>query len=152
MMCVSRCGCIFRLNTCMSFRWLGLQSFAIHSYIVIYICLLVTTYTVADTCHILCFLELATRLEYKTVQILATRCKYYKRVLNISSTFETFKTRLKHQQRVLNIRNWFEYSNVFKTLATRLKFYKRVLNINVFETFATRLKHLKRILNIINVF
>ncbi len=40
----------------------------------------------------------------------ATRFKYYKRVLNISNVFETFKTRL-------------------KLLKTRLEYYKRVLNI-----------------------
>ena len=50
--------------------------------------------TMANTCHT--FLELATRLEYKAVEILATRFEYYKRVLNYSDTFETFKTRLKH--------------------------------------------------------
>ncbi len=63
---------------------------------------------VADTCHILFFLELATRLEYKAVQIIATRIcktfkarfKYYKRVLNISNVFETFKMRLEHLKRI----------------------------------------------------
>ncbi len=66
------------------------------------------------------FLELATRLKYKAVQIFATRFKYYKRVLNICNAFETFKT--------------------------RFKYYKSVLNIsNAFEIFATRLKHLQRV-------
>ncbi len=35
------------------------------------------TSTVADTCHILFFLELATRLEYKPLEILATHFEYY---------------------------------------------------------------------------
>ncbi len=51
--------------------------------------------TVADTCHIFFFFfffwiyNLATRLEYKAVEILVTRFEYYKRVLNI-------RTRLNH--------------------------------------------------------
>ncbi len=50
--------------------------------------------TVADTCHILFFfLELATRLEYKAVQIFATRFKY-KHVYNIYSALQKFQTRL----------------------------------------------------------
>ena len=53
------------------------------------------------------FLELATRVEYKAVQILATRFKYYKRVLNISNVFEIFATCLKYLKRVLNIINVF---------------------------------------------
>ncbi len=43
------------------------------------------------------------RLEYKAVQILATRFKYYKRVLNICNAFET----ILHLKRVLNIINVF---------------------------------------------
>ena len=62
------------------------------------------------------FLELATRSEYKSVQILATRFKHYKRVLNICNAFETFKTR-------------FKYKNIFWILATCLKHLKRVWNI-----------------------
>ncbi len=49
--------------------------------------------TVADTCQILFFSGISNALEYKAVEILATRFKYYKRVLNISSVFETFATR-----------------------------------------------------------
>ncbi len=44
--------------------------------------LLLGLITVADLPDIF-FLELATRLEYKAVQILAMRFTYYKRVLNI---------------------------------------------------------------------
>ena len=36
------------------------------------------------------FLELAERLGYNTVQILATLFKYYKRILNIGNVFENF--------------------------------------------------------------
>ncbi len=53
------------------------------------------------------FLELATRLEYKVVQVLATRFKYYKGVLTISNVFERFATRLKHLKPVLDIINVF---------------------------------------------
>ncbi len=73
------------------------------------------------------FLELATRLEYNAVQILTTRFKYYKGVLNISNPFEIFKTRFKYYKRVLDI------CNAFETFKTRFNYYKRVLNIiNVF--------------------
>ena len=44
------------------------------------------------------FLELATRLEYKAVQIFTTRFEYI-----ICNAFESFQTHLKHYQRVLNI-------------------------------------------------
>ncbi len=85
------------------------------------------------------FLELAMRLEYNAVQILTTRFKYYKRVLNISNAFEIFKTCFKYYKRVLNI------CNAFETFKMRFKYYKRVLNIiNVFWILATRLKLLKR--------
>ena len=55
------------------------------------------------------FLELATRLEYKAMQILATRFKYYKRLLNICNAFETLKTRFKYYKRVLNISNMLKH-------------------------------------------
>ena len=62
----------------------------------------------ADTWQILLLLfffffgggGLATRLDYKAVQILPMRFKYYKRVLNISNVFETFATCFKHLQRI----------------------------------------------------
>ena len=68
-----------------------------------------------DIIFIIFFFKLATRLEYKAVQILAMRFKYYKGVLNICNAFETFKRRFKYYKRVLNI------SKVFETFKTRLK-------------------------------
>ncbi len=85
--------------------------------------------TVADTCLVFYFLEVATRCEYKAVLTFAT-------CLNISNAFESLKTLFRYCQRVLNI--W----NAFWIFATRFKHWHRVLNIcYTFETFNTRFKY-----------